>query len=95
MLIENTQNQIRSIYYTDAFMNMEVGTLHLPEDWTCIESKIIGKFSNVLEKAHPFHISSFEQIGMHDPYPQEPKDIDEFVVPLTEEDLAYPKSAYK
>ena len=95
MLNETTQSQIKSVYYSDNYLNMEPGNLHLPPDSAKMETKVMKKFESCLEKAQPFHISSFEQIGLHDPFPSEPKDMEDFVYPQAVDDLAYPKDAYK
>ena len=46
------------------------------------------KYESAIERAKSFNIWSFEEIGMFDPFPEEPMETN-FSVPQSEEDLVY------
>ena len=50
-------------------------------------------FSSVLTPPQPYNISSFSQLGISDPFPQEPIETD-YTPPTHIDDLVYPRSRY-
>ena len=51
------------------------------------------KYNSVIERAKSYQIWSFQQIGMSDPFPNEPMET-EFSVPTCNDDLVYRADRY-
>ena len=65
-----------------------------PSDTWSLNDKFYSKFDQVVTPAQSFNIYSLEQIGMPDPYPREPMEMD-FEMPSKEDDLLYAPTRYK
>lgn len=64
-----------------------------PNSENSIDEAFLEKCSNVIGRARSYHIWSFEQIGMPDPFPNEEMEC-EFIPPNSPEDLVYRGDRY-
>jgi len=58
-----------------------------------ISEKYVKKYKNAIHPADTFHIFSFEQIGIFDPFPMEPMET-KFKIPVNDDDLIYHEERY-
>ena len=57
------------------------------------EEYYVDEYVGVIHRAKSYHVWSFQQIGMLDPYPNEPMEID-FEIPKSFDDLVYMPDRY-
>ena len=60
----------------------------MPSNQYSVGEKFYQQFAEAIPIAQSYHIWSFEQIGLFDPFPQEPMETS-FIIPTTDEDLVY------
>lgn len=67
--------------------------VNYPSSENSVDETLLEKYSQVIDRARSFHIWSFEQIGMPDPFPDEEMECD-FIPPNSAEDLVYRGDRY-
>ena len=67
--------------------------IKLPDSDLSTSKEFYASFKSSIFNARSFNIWSFEQIGLFDPFPEEPMETN-FLVPETEEDLVYRPNRY-
>ena len=90
MLTDLIEERIEFVY---GAQNTKSNTSKLPnQDWS-LNNKFFKQYGIVVTEAKKHNVSSFLQIGLLDPYPEEKlKSI--FTMPLNQDDLIYPQSRY-
>ena len=66
---------------------------YMPDSTYALKQDQYDKFTDSITRAKPFHIWSFEQIGLFDPYPDEEMETN-FNIPKTDEDYVYRLNRY-
>ena len=52
-------------------INEELVPVNYPKNENSVDELLLEKYSKVIGRAKSYHIYSFEQIGMPDPFPKE------------------------
>ena len=81
-------NHVRHTYKSLAFESTQ-----LPEAKYSFTEKQYKKFELALFPGGNFNVRTFDQVGMINPFPTEPKDVN-FKIPAAPLDLVYAKSRY-
>ena len=67
--------------------------INVVDDTWALSPKFFISYKDVIEEAQPHNISSFKQIAIFDPYPNEP--LADFEIPTQDLDFIYEDSRYK
>ena len=65
---------------TYIFNNVKLNLQPMNYPKMCVTQEFLEKFKNLFTEPLPMHITTFEKIGVHDPFPDEPNE-DIFKVP--------------
>ena len=86
MLVELVNERMHHLYghVTDKIPS----TMKYPDKKFIVTDKYLKKYKNAIQPHGTFHIYSFEQLGIFDPFPMEPMET-KFKIPETDEDLLY------